>query len=56
MLCCGLLSSRMAAVSFHNLYRFAFWVFFGSHVLQSIQSLCGSFVTSICIQFDVFAF
>ena len=53
---CSFLPSRMAEASIHDLHGFAFWSPSSSYILQSIQSFCGGFVTSMRILFDKFVF
>ena len=52
MLHCGFLPSWMATTSVYDLYRFAIWSSSCGHIVQSIQSFCGGFITSICLLFD----
>ena len=52
----GLFPPRMAEASLYDLHWFAFWSPLGSHVLQSLQQVGGSFVTSIHILLDQFVF
>ena len=53
---CDFLPPWMATTSFYDLHWLAFWSPPCSHILQSIQSFCGGFITSICLLFDELVF